>query len=41
MFAATLDNLVQFKPTAHVYWAERVSWLHFDDRLPKHEGRFP
>lgn len=41
MFAATLDNPVQFKPTAHVHWAARISWLDFDDDLPKHEGRSP
>lgn len=41
LLAATLDDLALFKPTAHVYWTERVSWLHVDDRLPKYEGRSP
>jgi hypothetical protein len=39
VFAATLDNPAQFTATEHVHWAERVSWLNFDDSLPKYEGR--
>lgn len=39
LFAATLDDLTLYQPTAHVHWAERVPWLHPDDGLPKQNGR--
>lgn len=39
LFAATLDELTLYKPTAHVHWAERVPWLILDDGLPKYNGR--
>jgi len=41
LFAATMDDLALFKPTAHVHWAERLHWLNLDDRLPKYDGRAP
>lgn len=36
LFAATLDDPAQFEPLAHYHWAERVSWFHCEDNLPKH-----
>ena len=38
LFAATLDDLTLYKPTAHVHWAERVPWLILDDDLPRFLG---
>lgn len=41
LFAATLDDLTPYRPTAHVHWAERVPWLVVSDSLPKHDGFAP
>ncbi|MEM6388434.1 MAG: GFA family protein [Pseudomonadota bacterium] len=41
LHAATLDDLSEFRPTAHVHWAERVTWLRIEDDLPKHSGAAP
>ena len=41
LFAATLDDLTLYKPTAHVHWAERVPWLIPGDDLPRYDGRSP
>ena len=38
LYAATLDDPDQFKPTAHVHWNEKVDWLKIDDDLPKYPG---
>lgn len=38
LFAATLDDPVQFQPKAHFHWAERVSWVQVADSLPKFAG---
>ncbi|MEM9851949.1 MAG: GFA family protein [Pseudomonadota bacterium] len=39
LYAATLDDLTLYQPTAHVHWAERVPWFTADDSLPKYKGR--
>lgn len=39
LFAATLDDLTIYKPTAHVHWTERVPWLMSDDGLPRYHSR--
>lgn len=39
LFAATLNDLTLYKPTAHVHWAERVPWFTLHDGLPRYEGR--
>lgn len=41
LIAATLDDPTLFKPTAHIHWAERVSWFDSDDGLPTYDGRAP
>lgn len=41
LFAATLDDLTLYKPTAHVHWAEHVPWINSDDGLPRFDGRAP
>ena len=39
LYAVSLDNPDDFKPTFHVYYGERVSWVDFDnDGLEKFEG---
>ena len=41
LYAATLDQPERYKPTAHVFWAERLPWLQVSDDLPKHEDSAP
>jgi len=41
IFAATLDDLTVFTPTAHQHWHQRVPWLGPDDDLPRYDGRAP
>jgi hypothetical protein len=36
LYAATLDDVSLYKPTAHLYWSERLAWVSFADNLPKH-----
>ena len=38
LYAATLDDLTQFKPTEHFHFAEKVPWLEISDTLLKHSG---
>lgn len=38
LYAAGLDDPAAYRPTAHVYWAERLAWVTVEDDLPKHEG---
>ncbi len=33
LYISVLDNPEAFPPTAHVYVAEKLSWLHIDDGL--------
>ena len=35
----TLDDPGSLPPTLHVWWEERLSWLHADDGLPKYARR--
>ncbi len=34
----TLDEPNRFAPTFHVHDAERISWFHIDDDLPRYAG---
>ncbi|MCR9221495.1 MAG: GFA family protein [Alphaproteobacteria bacterium] len=36
LYAATLDDVGAYRPTAHIFWSERLPWVRFDDALPKH-----
>lgn len=37
---ATLDDPEPFKPSIHIYCSTQLSWVKFDDQLPRHtEGR--
>jgi hypothetical protein len=33
-----LDHPEAFRPEAHAYWREKLSWIEFADRLPRIEG---
>ncbi|MEX0284971.1 MAG: GFA family protein [Paracoccaceae bacterium] len=35
LYAACLDDPSLYQPTAHVHWAEHVSWADLHDQLPK------
>lgn len=37
IYAITLDDLSHYKPTAHIFWSERVPWVQVADDMPKHE----
>ena len=36
LYAASLENPEDFQPDFHVYWNERLPWLHWSDGLPKY-----
>ncbi len=38
LYAATLEDPEDFKPTFHVNYESRLPWLQIDDDLPKYEG---
>lgn len=38
LYATTLDDPSAFAPGLHVFWNERLPWLHISDDLPKHEA---
>jgi len=37
VYAAMLNDPNLYKPTAHIFWSERVPWVILQDDLPKHE----
>jgi hypothetical protein len=36
LYATTLDNPKDYKPTFHVFTSEQLPWLHLADGLPRH-----
>lgn len=38
LYAASLDDPTQYRPTAHVNWAEHMAWADLHDGLPKYPG---
>ncbi len=38
LYAASLDDPRAFRPTTHVFIAERLPWFAVADDLPRHEG---
>lgn len=36
LYAVTLDDPSVFEPTAHIFWSERLPWVHVRDDLPTH-----
>ena len=37
LYAATLDDPGLYHPTAHIFWSERLPWVHPGDGLPRHD----
>jgi len=37
-YAASLDDPNAVQPTGHVFFHERLAWVHLSDTLPRHEG---
>ncbi|MEN0040305.1 MAG: GFA family protein [Pseudomonadota bacterium] len=37
LYATTLDDVMVYKPTAHIFWSEHLPWVAVSDDLPKHE----
>ncbi|HIP78383.1 MAG TPA: GFA family protein [Kiloniellaceae bacterium] len=37
-YAATLEDSRDFAPEFHVFWSERLPWVHLHDDLPKNDG---
>ena len=37
LYAVTLDDPQIYKPSAHIFWSERLPWVQAADDLPKHE----
>ncbi len=38
LYAASLDEPLNYAPQAHVHWAERLPWFDVRDDLPRHPG---
>lgn len=38
LYAASLEHPQDFTPQAHVFWAEKVPWVHITDDLPKYRA---
>ena len=38
LYAASLENPQDFKPTFHVNYQSKLPWLNLDDDLPKYDG---
>lgn len=36
LYAATLDDPSIYRPSAHIFWSERLPWVQVADDLPKH-----
>jgi hypothetical protein len=36
LYAATLDDRSAYRPSAHIFWSERLPWVDVGDDLPKH-----
>lgn len=41
LYAASLTDPADFKPTFHVHYAEHLPWLDINDTLPRHPGSAP
>jgi hypothetical protein len=37
LYAASLDDPTLYRPTAHIFWSERLPWIEVSDGLPKHK----
>jgi len=36
LYAPSLDDPTLYRPTAHIFWSERLPWVSVADDLPKH-----
>ena len=36
LYAATLDDVTSYRPSAHIFWSERLPWIEAADDWPKH-----
>lgn len=36
LYAPSLDDPTLYRPTAHIFWSERLPWFSAGDDLPKH-----
>lgn len=36
LYASSLEDPHRYKPTAHIFWSERLPWVTACDDLPKH-----
>ena len=36
LYAVTLRDPSLYRPTAHIFWSERLPWVHPSDGLPRH-----
>ena len=36
LYAATLDDPALYRPSAHLFWSERLPWVRPGDGLPRH-----
>lgn len=36
LYAASLDDPSLYRPTAHIFWSEKLPWVEPADGLPKH-----
>jgi hypothetical protein len=41
LYISTLDNPGAYRPRLHVFFAERIPWVEFEDDLPRYEGLTP
>lgn len=37
LYAVSLDNPEFYQASGHLYWSEKLNWVHIEDSLPKHE----
>ncbi len=38
LYISTLEHPGAYRPQAHVFFAERLSWMELEDDLPRYEG---
>ena len=39
LYLGIFDHPEQLQPVDHVFYAERIPWLHVDDQLPRYEAK--
>lgn len=41
LYAPTLDDSSLYRPTAHIFWSEKLPWVQVSDGLPHHPKDLP